>query len=209
MNTSQPRIKAVIWDMGGVLLRTENREPRIALAAKFGLTYEMLESIVYGSRTATQAAAGQIPVAEHWKSVQSLLKIPNDEMRDFKIAFWAGDTVDTELVNWIDQLRPKYKTALLSNAWEDMRDKATKYYPFLHAFDLSVFSAEVKLAKPDAAFYKWMLDKLQVSAEEAIFVDDMLENIVAAKLLGIHGVRFLNRAQTIEDVETVLAKHND
>jgi glucose-1-phosphatase len=209
MESSQTKIKAVIWDMGGVLLRTENREPRNALAAKFGLTYEMLESIVYGSRTATQAAAGQIPLAEHWKSVQSILKIPENELRDFKIAFWAGDVVDTKLVNWIDRLRPKYKTALLSNAWEDMRRKAEKHYPFLHAFDESVFSAEVKLAKPDAAFYQWMLDRLQVSAEESIFVDDMLENIVAAKKLGIHGIRFVNRDQTIENIEAILAKYDD
>ena len=209
MDSSQSRIKAVIWDMGGVLLRTENREPRTALASKFGLTYEMLESIVYGSRSATQAAKGTIPVREHWKSVQTLLKIPDNELREFKVSFWAGDKVDEALVAWIDQLRPQYKTALLSNAWENMREKAEKHYPFLHAFDVSVFSAEIKMAKPDSAFFQWMLDRLQVSAGESIFVDDMLDNVLAAKKLGIHAVRFLNRDQTIEDIKAILASHND
>ena len=205
MESPQTKIKAVIWDMGGVLLRTENREPRTTLASKFGLTYEMLESIVYGSRSASQAAKGAIPVTEHWKSVQTLLKIPDDQLRAFKESFWAGDKVDEDLVNWIDQLRPTYKTALLSNAWEDMRDKAEKHYPFLHAFDVSVFSAEIKMAKPDAEFYQWMLNKLQVAAEESIFIDDMLDNVLAAKELGIHGVRFINREQTIEDVKAILS----
>ena len=199
----------MIWDMGGVLLRTENREPRTNLALQYGLTYEMLESIVYGSRSATQAAKGEIPVSEHWKSVQSILKISDEDIRDFKVQFWAGDKVDTELVSWIDQLRPKYQTALLSNAWEDMREKAKKYYPFLHAFDVSVFSAEIKMAKPNAAFYQWILDQLQVNAEEAIFVDDMLDNILAAKQLGIHGIRFISREQAIADITDILVNYND
>jgi HAD superfamily hydrolase (TIGR01509 family) len=209
MESPQQKIKAVIWDMGGVLLRTENREPRTQLALEYGLTYEMLESIVYGSRSATQAAKGVIPVAEHWNSVQSLLQIADDQLREFKVQFWAGDVVDHELVAWIDHLRPRYKTGLLSNAWEDMREKAEKFYPFLHAFDVSVFSAEINMAKPDAEFYQWMLDKLQVVAEEAIFVDDMLDNVLAAKQFGIHGIRFLSREQTIKDIEAILRGQYD
>ncbi|MBI9051104.1 MAG: HAD family phosphatase [Anaerolineaceae bacterium] len=205
MNTAPANIKAIIWDMGGVLIRTENRQPRTALAARYGLTYEMLESIVYGSRSAGQATIGSISSEEHWKSVQSLLKIPDESLEDFKNEFWGGDELDKALVKRIDQLRPEYKTALLSNAWDDARENVGRKHEFLYAFDVSVFSAEVEMAKPNANFYEWMLDQLQVSADEAIFVDDMLENVIAAIDLGIHGIRFIDREQTIKDLQAMVS----
>ena len=41
-------IQAIIWDIGGVLARTIDRQPRLQLAARFGLTYEQLEGLIWG-----------------------------------------------------------------------------------------------------------------------------------------------------------------
>jgi epoxide hydrolase-like predicted phosphatase len=204
MDSKQNEIKAVIWDMGGVLIRTEDRKPRTELAAKFGLTYEMLESVVYGSSSAVEASVGLISAETHWARVKTLLKIQDDFLPEFKRAFWAGDKLDEDLVNRIDRLRPVFKTGLLSNAWDDARQSAGKEFPFLHAFDVSVFSAEIKILKPDPAFYTWMLDKLCVGAESALFIDDMPENVNAANQIGIHGIQFVNRDQVIQDLQTYL-----
>ena len=52
--------KAIIFDMGGVLIKTVDRSVRTALARQFGMTYEQLESLVYASDTANQAMIGEI-----------------------------------------------------------------------------------------------------------------------------------------------------
>jgi epoxide hydrolase-like predicted phosphatase len=204
MGLEQTGIQAVIWDMGGVLIRTEDRRPRTELAKKFGFTYEMLESIVYGSSSAQEASVGRITADAHWMKVKALLKMEDNFLPEFQRAFWAGDVLDEELVARIDHLRPAIKTGLLSNAWDNARETVGKQFGFLYAFDVSVFSAELKMEKPNPAFYHWMLDQLQVQPDAAIFIDDMPENVKAAEKLGLHGIRFINRDQIIKDLQEFL-----
>jgi putative hydrolase of the HAD superfamily len=113
--------------------------------------------------------------------------------------------VDATLIEFIQSLRPAYKTALLSNAWTGMRKALEEYYNCLWAFDAVIISAEVRLAKPDPAIYKLMLDQLQIAPQEAIFVDDLIENIQAACDLGIHGIHFRNTDQAVTEVRALLA----
>jgi epoxide hydrolase-like predicted phosphatase len=74
----------------------------------------------------------------------------------------------------------------------------------LDVFDVVIFSAEVRLAKPDPRIYQLMLDKLGVQAAEAIFIDDFQENIDAAQALGIHGVHFENSLQARQTVMQII-----
>jgi HAD superfamily hydrolase (TIGR01509 family) len=75
----------------------------------------------------------------------------------------------------------------------------------LDIFDVTIFSAEVGLAKPDPRIYQLVLDKLGVKAGQAIFVDDFQANVDAANSLGIHGVSFKNSLQTRQAVMQILA----
>jgi HAD superfamily hydrolase (TIGR01509 family) len=93
---------------------------------------------------------------------------------------------------------------LLSNAWNGARDYLTRKFGFLDIFDISVFSAEVLMAKPDPQFYQWMLDALQVDPGETIFVDDFIENIQAAQELGFKTVHFTQTSQAIEEIKDIL-----
>ena len=60
MDESKHAIKAFIWDMGGVLLRTEDDAPRKRLAGRLGTTRHALEKLVFGSDSAGQAMRGTI-----------------------------------------------------------------------------------------------------------------------------------------------------
>ncbi|MYW06547.1 HAD-IA family hydrolase [Streptomyces sp. SID3343] len=77
------------------------------------------------------------------------------------------------------------KTAVLSNSLG--REPYDPYAGFdLHnTFDEVVFSAEHGVRKPDPAIFRLVLDKLGVSAERCLFVDDSEENLAAAYRLGI------------------------
>jgi len=61
-------IKAVVWDMGGVLLRSENYQSRERLASRFKITEEELERVVFNSESAEQATLGRISQNEHWRN---------------------------------------------------------------------------------------------------------------------------------------------
>lgn len=198
------KIKAVIWDMGGVLLRTEDYQSRIRAAETYGWTLGEIETQVFNSESAALATVGKISEPEHWINIGRALKIPEDKLSAFQSQFWDGDKLDLELVDFIRDLQKRYRTALLSNAWSGAREVLTTAKPCIDAFHVVVFSCEVNLAKPDPAIYHKVLSLTGVEAKEAIFVDDVQQNIDAANQLGIHGVRFLNAQQAMVDVKGLL-----
>lgn len=200
-------INAVIWDMGGVILRTEDPSPREILAEELGLTREELEKFVFTSQTANQATAGEISSQEHYQEIARRFNLDNDGLKHFFDAFWSGDRVDEILLEVIRELRKQYKTAMLSNAWSEARDFLTKDFPCLEPFDIAIFSAEVKLAKPQPEIYLLMLHSLKVEPGESVFIDDFQENIAAAKSLGMHGIHFRNREQALSELGEILRKN--
>jgi len=61
------------------------------------------------------------------------------------------------------------------------------------------------LAKPDPEFWRFILAAEGVSADEAVFIDDMPVNVEAARGLGIHGVLYQDMEQAVREMETVAA----
>lgn len=197
-------IQAVIVDMGGVIVRTEDKGPRDRLAERFGLTRDQINALVFDSSTAQLATLGKLPVEQHWAWVCRTLKLPVEAAPDIEREFFAGDSLDQRLVDYLRSLKPRYSTALLSNAWDGLREKLETEWGILDAFDQVVISAEVGLAKPDPRIFALTLERLKITAAEAIFVDDFSENTAAAAAAGLHAVRFVNTDQTIADIETEL-----
>ncbi len=196
-----PPVRAIIFDMGGVLVRNQVPEPRQRLADKYGLTPQALEELVFGNPVAAKASVGEATSSDLWEYIRAALKLDEKELVAFTQAFWSSDRLDEELVDLIRSLRPRYKTGLLSNAWDDARASLTTRYPhFLTIFDSSVFSAEVKMAKPDARIYHLIMQRLGVAPEETIFVDDFKENVEAASELGMQAILFKSPHQARQAV---------
>jgi epoxide hydrolase-like predicted phosphatase len=197
-------ITTVIWDMGGVILRSEDRTPRQKLAEQYKIPLDDLYTLVFNSDSAKLATIGKMDETGHWKSVANVLGISEQELDHFQEQFWAGDSLDLKLIEFIRSLQGKYKTALLSNAWSGARNVLTNVRPCMDVFHHSFFSYEVGLAKPDPEIYKLILNQMDVKPGKAIFVDDVAENIEAANQVGIHGIQFLTSDQAQRDVSELL-----
>jgi epoxide hydrolase-like predicted phosphatase len=200
----EKQFKVVIFDMGGVLIKTVDRTPRTALANQFGMTYENLEALVYNSETARQAMVGKISENDHFNAVLNQLGVPDFGIRPFQEAFWGGDELDVELVSYIESIKNHYTLGLLSNAMDATRQWLTEKYDLLRLFDECVFSAEVKMAKPDYQIYHLMLKRLKMNANEAIFIDDFIENLEAANQLGISTVHYQSTQRSINALNELL-----
>ena len=83
-----------------------------------------------------------------------------------------------------------YKIFLLSNYPDKLADMHWKRFTFLDELDGYIISAKVKLAKPDPAIYRMLMDRYGLKAEECIFIDDRQNNIDTAKSLGMETVLF-------------------
>jgi epoxide hydrolase-like predicted phosphatase len=197
-------IKAVIFDLGGVLVRTEDQQQRRQLADRLGISRHQMYHLVFDSQSAQLASQGKMTVAEHWEAVRQALGLPEEEFQRVPQEFWAGDRLDMELVVYIRSLRPRYRTALLSNAWDDLRGYLTDHWRIADAFDELVISAEVGVTKPEPRIYRLALERLGVAPGEAVFVDDFKENVDAARALGIHTIHFRDRQQALAELEGML-----
>lgn len=197
-------IRAIYFDLGGVIVRTEDKTPRAALGAEFGMTYEEMDAFVFRCKTARQASTGQISEQEHWRDVARRLKRPESEWSRLSEVFFAGDRVDRELLAFIQSLRPALKMGVISNAWDGLRAYMLRE-GFLAPFDEVIISAEVGIVKPAPRIYQYALEKLGVKAEEAIFVDDFPENIAAAAALGMRAVHFQDAAQVMKEITRCLS----
>jgi glucose-1-phosphatase len=197
-------IKAVIFDLGGVLVRTEDQSPRHALAERLGISRGQMYYLVFDSPSAQQASRGELTVSQHWEAVRQALGLPEAEIDRLSQEFWIGDRLDADLVAYIRSLRPRYQTALLSNAWDDLRGYLNGRWGIADAFNELVISAEVGVTKPDPRIYHLVLERLGVQPGEAVFVDDFKENIDAARALGIHAVHFQSCQQALAELASLL-----
>ncbi len=197
-------IQTVIFDLGGVLVRTENQDPRRRLAEKFRMTYEEMDTLVYGSPSSKQAGEGKISAEEHKQAVLKALDLPSDSFKAFGDEFWGGDRLDIKLVEFISGLRGEYNTALLSNAWDDLRPLLVNFWKIDGIFDHIFISAELKLAKPDPRIYQHVIDELNSDPSTMVFVDDFIENVVAAREAGLNAIHFRSREQALIELAEYL-----
>lgn len=198
-------VKAIIWDLGGVIVRTMNRSPRERWERRLGLGVGELDKLVFAGEVGRRAAIGQAEVDDVWEALCGDLNLSRRDCEQIEADFWSGDRVDDELIAYINDLRRSYTTGLLSNAWKDLRHFVEHVWEIAHAFDAIVISAEVGVTKPDPQIYRMMLDALEVDAHQAIFVDDFPRNVAGAREVGMRAVHFTDPASARERLEQMLA----
>jgi epoxide hydrolase-like predicted phosphatase len=196
-------IRAVFFDFGGVLMRTEFQAPRQHLAERFKLDYDDIDKIVFGSESARRASIGEITEEAHWVEVLKRLKRPVSEIKSFSDEFFGGDILDHKLVEYIRSLRGKVNTGLISNAWSGLREFITRE-KIIDIFDTVVISAEMGVVKPEAKIFNIALEQAKVHAKEAVFVDDMKVNIEACEKAGMKGILFKDPQETIDQLNRIL-----
>lgn len=183
-------IKAIIFDVGGVLIRTNDPSPRRQWEQKLGLAERESEQIVFNSEIGQKAQCGVITDTALWDWVGQRLNLSSAELAAFRADFWAGDVLDTDLVDFIRRLRPAYQTAVISNATDGLHDSLANEHKIADAFDLIVGSAREKVMKPAPEIYQRTLQRLGRLPHEAVFIDDFAHNIQAAQELGWHTIHF-------------------
>ena len=193
-------IKAVIFDVGGVLVRTEDHSYRRRWEEELGLRPGEAEEIVFNSVMGQKAQRGEISDEELWNWVGERLDL-GQQLDSFRNDFWAGDVLDEDLVTFIRSFRPAYQTAIISNATDGLRDSLSNQHGIADAFDIIIGSAEERIMKPDAAIYQRALSALGRKPEESVFIDDFQRNIDGARALGMNAIHF----QPGVDIETELS----
>ena len=208
MKKKHQPFKAVIFDMGGVFIRTKPKNNRQELAAKYGISAEELNHMIFLSEKSIDAEKGLITRDDLMKQLMQSLGEDEEKAQQFLEEFFMTDYEDKELVNYVRTLRPQYKLGLLSNAFLGTREWMQERHEFLDLFDVSYFSAEVGMRKPEEPFFKLILDALQVDPSDVLFIDDFIENIKGAQKMGIQTVWYHDRDAAFSYLKSILDTSN-
>jgi epoxide hydrolase-like predicted phosphatase len=188
-------IKAIISDFGRVITAQKPASLFHRYEDQLGIARDRLIPIMFDCEAWPKMLAGQITREEYWQAIgpQMGLSRPQDR-RAFYRQYMADERVNREVVRILRRLRGKYKVAVLSNAPPGL-DQWLRRWRIRDLFDVVFCSAEEGLVKPDPAAYRAVLERLGVEPNEAVFVDDLPENVAAAQALGLQGIVFDNATQ--------------
>lgn len=112
------------------------------------------------------------------------------------------DPID-DVISLFKQVSQSHSTYLLSNFQAAPFIGLKKHYPFLNDAKGYIVSGIEKIMKPDPAIYTLLLDRFNLDPSKTLFIDDRLENIVAAQKLGIYGIVYHTPLQLKHDLSKV------
>lgn len=202
-------IKNIVFDLGRVLVEFS---PAIYLE-RFGLgeeTNQLLNQIVFHSEEWVDCDRGKY---ENNTDIKEILCEKHPEHADKIRLVLTDDWVEMllikpETVKFLETLKNDgYKIFILSNLSKQSLDYLSKY-DFFKLVDGGVYSYQVHLVKPDPAVYSELLNKYALVPEETIFIDDLENNIKAAKDMNIHGVVFKNIEQVEKEVNELIESNS-
>ena len=101
------------------------------------------------------------------------------------------------------RVRAKYRVAFLSNSNEVHAELIQRKFSVLFTpDDRFVFSHRFKVAKPDPEMFRRALEVIGALPQHVVFVDDLLENVIAARSVGIQSYQFIDTPSLVRDLET-------
>lgn len=175
-------IKNVIFDIGNVILKF-NRD---YLLKHFydGKDYDLLKSELF--RDWEMLDEDKISLSDY--EADALNRIPKHLHLIAKSVLnnWEYFMHYNEgIVDLIRYLKEKgYKLYILSNMTKHFIEKDYKF-PIFKEFDGIVYSASIKMVKPNTEIYEYILKKFNLKGEECLFIDDTKANLAEAARFGI------------------------
>lgn len=197
-------LRAVAFDYGMVLSGVPIQEAHAELRRITGLSHEDFESYYWTDRLAYDR--GDLTGLAFWQKLvtDAELDLPVEQIEQLNAwdaRMWT--TANPEMLAWHTRLKERgLQTAILSNMGDSVMESILESFAWVADFDVLIWSYQHRMVKPDPEIYQLLLEKLGTAPEETLFLDDKLENIEAARHLGIQGLQFSTVDQLRQDLIT-------
>ena len=195
--------QAVILDYGNVLSLPPTPEAVEGIAAVMNAPVELFLSSAWGHRLAYDKA--ELNPADYWNLVArecSCMVTSEQIERLVELDSQSWGRPNEAIVKWARAIREAgLRTAILSNMPAPMRDYLDRSCAWLPEFDQRTFSCDVRSAKPMPEIYAHCLKGLGIAPQDALFLDDRLENVQAAQEFGIHTILFTDAEEAGWELE--------
>jgi len=200
------KFKNIIFDLGGVILDVDYNLTRIAFEKLGVIDFDEMYSQANADKLFRKLETGEITDDIFYKEFNGCtgLHLSDEEIRKAWNAMLLS--FREKSLQFLERIRPKYKTYLLSNtnyvhiaAFKETLHQQIGVKTLEEYFDQAFYSCEIGLRKPDPACYDWVLKNVEIEPAETLFIDDSLHNIEGAKKAGLQTIHLLPNVN-IEDL---------
>ena len=197
-------IKTVIFDIGNVLTDFAWKE-MYKEKGLGGETFDRVAKATVQSPYWCELDRGIMTFSEVMDKFVSLDSEMEDEIRRVLADMHGIVTGRSYATPWVISLKNKgLKVYVLSNFSEKIWRECADALEFFEYTDGGIISYKEHLIKPDRAIYQLLLQRYDLNSNECVFIDDLEENIKAARELGINGIVFKNFEQAKEELNNML-----
>jgi len=197
------KFRAIIFDIGRVLIRVDVARAMTGLAAGIALSPAEVWSAIEKDPRWSDWQEGRIsPRDWHLHLTKRLgVKLAFDEF----VVVWnrALDPKPIHDNGFLEALAKRYRLSLLSNTDPIHVAHMESTYQFIKLFPARIYSCALGASKPNALIYKESLRALKASAGQTIFIDDIPAFVEAAQSLGIAGIHFRSPEQLTADLRQI------
>jgi epoxide hydrolase-like predicted phosphatase len=198
-------IEAVVFDIGGVLEITPSLGVAEMWESRLGLDPGEIGKRMQDVWEA--GAIGTISELDVHQAVRDRLGLDTRQLEEFMGMIWREylGTANTELIEYVRRLRPRYRTGIVSNSFVGAREREQAAYGFENLVDVIIYSHEYGMSKPDPGIYALACERLRVEPARMVFLDNYGPCVAGARDAGIQAVLYQDNAQAIKDIEHLLA----
>ena len=193
-------VSVIIFDLGRVLVDLDfDAFPRLLGFERNHASPSVKSSI---ERLAIQYETGKITTEQFFNSLDEILhhKFRREELMNAWNAIIGKE--NSAITSIVEAVQLRYRTAILSNTSPTHFQKALETSPMLQKFSKRYLSYEIGAMKPDLSAYRRVIENLKVVPSTILFIDDVSENIIAARRCGMVGILFTDPQRLRRELES-------
>lgn len=185
-----------MFDLGGVVIDYSNADYYAYLGRRHKIPESKVKKIIEG-KYIDALEKDKLSIKSFESKLAKDLGVTKKKIEWYQF-YKKRARINVDVAALVRLLHKDYITAYISNI-----DRTRYFYTMkildLDDFDYRFTSCYVKSRKPEAKIFNYVLKRIGIKASEAVFIDNMLENVLGARKLGITSIHFINRRRL--DVE--------
>ncbi|MGH9454576.1 MAG: HAD family hydrolase [Candidatus Acidiferrum sp.] len=197
------KLRAIIFDIGRVLIRVDVARAMQGLAARTALSPAELWSAIEKDPRWPDWQEGRIAPRDWYLHLNARLGGSLTFEQFTEVWNRALDPVPIHEDSFFQTLSKRHRLALLSNTDPIHVRHMEASYTFFNFFPIRIYSCAVGSSKPNPHIYGEALRALKVRAGEALYIDDIPAYVEAARRLGMEAIQFHSPAKLASDLKAL------
>lgn len=196
-------MKGVVFDFGGVMTTTTMPERVHKVTDELGIPWQVIEEGFAKYRRLLDGGYYDLQALYDLIFAGANIEIAPEELARIVEEDTASYLYRNErTLKWMKELKAKgYKLGILTNMPPAFAVKFREHFAdFIALADAMVISGEERMFKPQRRIYELLRKRIELPAEELVFIDDVESNCRAAREAGWQAIRFISNDQVENDI---------